>query len=163
VSLSPPSLSTSFPPAHQRRRKGPGRCRSLPRRRPWARKISMPKTKTRLWCVPVEKTEVRVSVRTRCTATGSLNCNRKNGRRLHLPCVGQPAGVILPATIISRHPELSLLASLEALSNSSLPHNPPRSGRQSQGCGSHVSYLLFVDSPAGRNLRTGIRTSGQSL
>jgi hypothetical protein len=43
---------------------GAGRCRS--RRQPWTRKISMPKTKTRLWRVPVEKMEVRVSVRTRC-------------------------------------------------------------------------------------------------
>jgi hypothetical protein len=62
-------------------------------------------------------------------------------------------------SVSSSHPELTLLASVDALSNSFLPHNPPRSGRQCEVCGSHVSHVLFVVSPGWRNTRTGIRTA----
>jgi hypothetical protein len=103
-----------------------------------------------------------------CALDAGTNGNRKKGRRACLPCVGQPAGIV-PAglsvhysMIISSHPELTLLASVDALSNSSLPHNPPRSGRQCEhceGCCSHVSHFSFCDGPAWRNTQKGIQTA----
>jgi hypothetical protein len=70
----------------------------------------------------------------------------------HLPfggCVdctmSQHGAIERPSTMISSHPEPSLLASVDALSNSSLPHNPPRNRFQTQEgadvFGSHVSHL----------------------
>jgi hypothetical protein len=79
------------------------------------------------------------------------NCNLKNRQEwaaracfasANLPALFLPS---FPCTMISSHPEPSLLASVDALSNSSWPHNPPRNGFQSQEgaevFGSHVSHL----------------------
>jgi hypothetical protein len=54
-----------------------------------------------------------------------------------------------PSMMISSHPEPSLLASVDVLSNFSLQHNPLRNGFQSQEgaevFGSHISHLQLFD------------------
>jgi hypothetical protein len=60
-------------------------------------------------------------------ATGSRGGARACSASASLPALFLPR---FPCTNILSHPELTLLTSVDVLSNSSLPHNPPRSGRQ---------------------------------
>jgi hypothetical protein len=110
------------------------RCRSLPHRRPWKRKISMPRTLRCFWHVRVEKMAIGVSVRTRGGSGSKLQPEEGAARA---PAVRRPACRrcscrVSRARISRAIPKPSLPASVDTFSNSSLPHNPPRSGLQSQ-------------------------------
>jgi hypothetical protein len=107
----------------------------------------MPMTLRCFWCTPVKKIGIQVCVYSMLvqTATGRMRGQRACRMSASLPVLFLPSFL---STIISSHchPKLLLLALIDVLSNSSLLHNPPCSGRQSQ-VGSHVSLshlLLFV-------------------
>jgi hypothetical protein len=109
-------------------------CHSVPHCWPWPRRNwpsvdSLSRTTRRLRGGPAKRMLIPASARTRC---GSELQPEEWAARACFASASLPALFLpsFPCTMISSHPELSLLASVDALSNSLLPHNPPRSVRQ---------------------------------